>query len=215
MSTAASFLVAMGGTGTNPSSILWLPNQVDFLDYCYIPSGGKSITQDKVSYRRAQLCNVPGAGIVQSSGVNSHMPPAAAAAAAAAATANGRRRQQVQQAPRPSAAGGGGGRSTSAVVCNQRGFWGWHTGPAQYDGEHMSCAVQHCPAEVISMLTLGRDRCRNCGAKDALVTFPRTAVPAPGNIYVTPLRFKLGGHPVLSARFNVETAGSERKRPEI
>jgi hypothetical protein len=40
-------------------------------------------------------------------------------------------------------------------------------------------------------------------------------VPAPGNIYVTPLRFKLGGHPVLSARFNVETAGSERKRAEI
>jgi hypothetical protein len=40
-------------------------------------------------------------------------------------------------------------------------------------------------------------------------------VPAPGNIYVTPLRFKLGGHPFLSARFNVETAGSERNRPEI
>jgi hypothetical protein len=40
-------------------------------------------------------------------------------------------------------------------------------------------------------------------------------VPAPGNIYATPLRFKLSGHPVLSARFNVETAGSERKRPEI
>ena len=40
-------------------------------------------------------------------------------------------------------------------------------------------------------------------------------VPAPGNIYVTPLRFKLGGRHVLSARFNVETAGSERKRPEI
>ena len=40
-------------------------------------------------------------------------------------------------------------------------------------------------------------------------------VPAPGNIYATPLRFKLGGRPVLSARFNVETAGSERKRPEI
>jgi hypothetical protein len=35
-------------------------------------------------------------------------------------------------------------------------------------------------------------------------------------IYVqTPLRFALGGRPVLSARFNVETAGSERKRPEI
>ena len=30
-----------------------------------------------------------------------------------------------------------------------------------------------------------------------------------------PVRFKLGGRPVLSARFNVETAGSERKRPEI
>jgi hypothetical protein len=40
-------------------------------------------------------------------------------------------------------------------------------------------------------------------------------VPAPGNIYATPLRFKLGGHPVPSARFNVETAGSEPKRPEI
>ena len=42
-------------------------------------------------------------------------------------------------------------------------------------------------------------------------------VPAPGNtyIYVTPARFKLGGRPVLSARFNIETAGSERKRPEI
>jgi hypothetical protein len=36
------------------------------------------------------------------------------------------------------------------------------------------------------------------------------AVPAPGNIYATPLRFKLGGHPILSARFNVETAGSEQ-----
>ena len=31
----------------------------------------------------------------------------------------------------------------------------------------------------------------------------------------TPLRFKLGGRRVLSARFNVETAGSERNRPEI
>ena len=40
-------------------------------------------------------------------------------------------------------------------------------------------------------------------------------IPAPGNIYVTPLRFKLGGRHVLSARFNVETAGSERKRPEF
>jgi hypothetical protein len=38
----------------------------------------------------------------------------------------------------------------------------------------------------------------------------QSAVPAPGNIYATPLRFKLGGRPVLSARFNVETAGSER-----
>jgi NAD(P) transhydrogenase subunit alpha len=34
-------------------------------------------------------------------------------------------------------------------------------------------------------------------------------------IYATPLRFKLGGRPVLSAHLNVETAGSERKRPEI
>jgi hypothetical protein len=41
------------------------------------------------------------------------------------------------------------------------------------------------------------------------------AIPAPGNIYVTPLRFKLGGRRVLSARFNVETAGSEPKRPGI
>eukprot|EP01046_Picozoa_sp_COSAG06_P040454 COSAG06_NODE_4898_length_3874_cov_26.346755_4_plen_79_part_00 len=41
------------------------------------------------------------------------------------------------------------------------------------------------------------------------------SLPAPGNIYATPLRFKLSGHPVLSARFNVETAGSERKRAEI
>jgi hypothetical protein len=40
-------------------------------------------------------------------------------------------------------------------------------------------------------------------------------VPAPGNIYATPLRFKLGGRRIMSARFNVETAGSERKRPEI
>jgi hypothetical protein len=40
-------------------------------------------------------------------------------------------------------------------------------------------------------------------------------VPAPVNIYVTPLRFKLGGRRIMSARFNVETAGSERKRPEI
>ena len=30
-------------------------------------------------------------------------------------------------------------------------------------------------------------------------------------IYITPLRFKLGGRPVLSAHLNVETAGSERK----
>ena len=33
-------------------------------------------------------------------------------------------------------------------------------------------------------------------------------VPAPGNAYVTPLRFKLGGRPVLSAHLDVETAGS-------
>jgi hypothetical protein len=31
-------------------------------------------------------------------------------------------------------------------------------------------------------------------------------VPAPGNIDVMPLRFKLGNRPVLSARLNVETA---------
>ena len=30
-----------------------------------------------------------------------------------------------------------------------------------------------------------------------------------------PVRFKLGGRPVLNAHLNVETAGSERKRPEI
>ena len=41
------------------------------------------------------------------------------------------------------------------------------------------------------------------------------AVPAPGNVYATPLRFKLSGRPILSAHLNVETAGSERKRPEI
>jgi hypothetical protein len=34
-------------------------------------------------------------------------------------------------------------------------------------------------------------------------------------IFAMPLRFKLGGRPVLSARLNVETAGSERKQPEI
>ena len=39
-------------------------------------------------------------------------------------------------------------------------------------------------------------------------------VPAPVNVYVMPLRFKLGGRPVLSAYLHVETAGSERKRPE-
>jgi|EP01046_Picozoa_sp_COSAG06_P049132 hypothetical protein len=43
----------------------------------------------------------------------------------------------------------------------------------------------------------------------------KTYLPAPGNVYVKPLRFKLGGRPVLSARLNVETARSERKRPEI
>jgi hypothetical protein len=43
-----------------------------------------------------------------------------------------------------------------------------------------------------------------------------TAVPAPGNIYCAmPLRFKLGGRPILSARLNVETARPERKRPEM
>jgi hypothetical protein len=41
------------------------------------------------------------------------------------------------------------------------------------------------------------------------------SVPTPGNIYVTPLTFKLGGRPVLSAHLNVKTAGSEPKRPEI
>jgi hypothetical protein len=45
--------------------------------------------------------------------------------------------------------------------------------------------------------------------------FRQPIVPAPGNVYVARLRFKLGGRPVLSARFNIETARSERKRPEI
>jgi hypothetical protein len=42
-----------------------------------------------------------------------------------------------------------------------------------------------------------------------------TGLPAPENTYDTPLRFKLGGRPVLSAHLNVETAGFEPKRPEI
>jgi hypothetical protein len=33
---------------------------------------------------------------------------------------------------------------------------------------------------------------------------PGSGVPAPGNICSRPLRFKLGGRPVLSARLNVE-----------
>ena len=37
-------------------------------------------------------------------------------------------------------------------------------------------------------------------------------LPAPVNIYVTPLRFKLGGRPILRAHLNVETAGSENGR---
>ena len=41
------------------------------------------------------------------------------------------------------------------------------------------------------------------------------AVPTPANIYAMPLRFKLGGRPILSTHLNVETARSERKRPEI
>ena len=47
------------------------------------------------------------------------------------------------------------------------------------------------------------------------------AVPTPGNtytyiyMYVTPLRSRLGGHPVLSAHLNVKTAGTEPKRPEM
>ena len=40
-------------------------------------------------------------------------------------------------------------------------------------------------------------------------------VPAPGKIYVTPLRLRLGGRRVLSAHLNVETAPSQRKRLEI
>jgi hypothetical protein len=50
---------------------------------------------------------------------------------------------------------------------------------------------------------------RHLGA--SISTTSRPAVPAPGNIHVMPLRFKLGGRPVLSARLNVETARSERK----
>eukprot|EP01046_Picozoa_sp_COSAG06_P086695 COSAG06_NODE_33263_length_492_cov_7.506361_1_plen_47_part_10 len=38
------------------------------------------------------------------------------------------------------------------------------------------------------------------------------AVPTPGKRYVTPLRFELGGRPILSAHLNVETAGLEPKR---
>jgi hypothetical protein len=34
-------------------------------------------------------------------------------------------------------------------------------------------------------------------------------------ICAMPPRFKLDGRPILSAHLNVETAGSERKRPEI
>ena len=71
---------------------------------------------------------------------------------------------------------------------------------------------------------LGTKHRKSCVKKAAFSAGPARArelsllvsrVPAPGNIYATPLRFKLSGHPVLSARFNVETAGSERKRPEI
>ena len=40
-------------------------------------------------------------------------------------------------------------------------------------------------------------------------------LPAAGNIYATPLRFKLSGRPILSAHLNVETAGLKPKRPEI
>jgi hypothetical protein len=34
-------------------------------------------------------------------------------------------------------------------------------------------------------------------------------------VYAMPLRFKLDGRPIMSARLNVETARSERKRPKI
>ena len=61
--------------------------------------------------------------------------------------------------------------------------------------------------------------CKALCAKDSACNFwtwhDLNVVPAPGNIYGTPLRFKLSGRPVLSAHFNVETARSERKRPEI
>ena len=73
---------------------------------------------------------------------------------------------------------------------------------------HISSASAACSSRPTGRLVLRRRRAGRVGVA-------ATAVPAPGNIYATPLRFKLGGRPVLSARFNVETAGSERKRPEI
>ena len=41
------------------------------------------------------------------------------------------------------------------------------------------------------------------------------AVPTPANIYAVPLRFKLGGRPILILRLNVDTARSERQWSEI
>ena len=58
----------------------------------------------------------------------------------------------------------------------------------------------------------GRTTCSSCCQR-------ATAASGTGSgniyIYVTSLRFKLSGRRVLSARFNVETAGFERERPEI
>jgi hypothetical protein len=54
---------------------------------------------------------------------------------------------------------------------------------------------------------------------DSPHTVGAKAVPAPFNIGTTILdtrfRFNMGGRFVLSARLNVETARSERKRPEF
>jgi hypothetical protein len=51
-------------------------------------------------------------------------------------------------------------------------------------------------------------------ATDALMQCAHTQVPAaPGNRYAMPLRFKLGGRPILSGRLNVETARFVQNRP--
>jgi hypothetical protein len=65
------------------------------------------------------------------------------------------------------------------------------------------------PGAILAAIPVSRRFCANPPPVSDL------RLPAPGNIYATPLRFKLGGRPVLSAGFNVKTAGSERKRAEI